>query len=121
MKVRYLSGRRVPVGVTVWHPSMVYAFPVVDYVVHKHTGEQATLTGGPEDAHGADTLHGGLEAEVLELWDMRSRAADFARPSDYDLALRIVEEIRYHLGPDFDVVLEPSHIHIEYDPKELSA
>ena len=29
-----------------------------------------------------------------------------------------VEELRHRLGPDFDVLLEADHCHIQYDPKE---
>lgn len=30
---------------------------------------------------------------------------------------QLVEEIKQKLGPDFDVIFEFDHIHIEYDPK----
>lgn len=31
---------------------------------------------------------------------------------------QMVEEIKQKLGPDFDVIFEFDHIHIEYDPKK---
>lgn len=33
----------------------------------------------------------------------------------------IVNQIRASLTPDFDIVLEPDHIHIEYDPKTIES
>ena len=33
------------------------------------------------------------------------------------VTIAIVEELRYFLGDDYDVVLEPNHLHIEYDPE----
>jgi hypothetical protein len=30
---------------------------------------------------------------------------------------KLLEQLKKELGPDFDVVLESDHIHIEYDPK----
>lgn len=29
-----------------------------------------------------------------------------------------IADIKSHLGPNYDIVVEPNHIHIEYDPKE---
>ncbi|HYC65649.1 MAG TPA: hypothetical protein VEC14_13025 [Reyranellaceae bacterium] len=33
------------------------------------------------------------------------------------LLLAFLEQARALLGPDFDLVLEPTHLHVEYDPK----
>jgi len=45
-------------------------------------------------------------------WDFRT----FTLPrSTTDL---IVKELKELLGPDFDVVLEKDHLHIEYDPPQ---
>lgn len=30
---------------------------------------------------------------------------------------QVVREIKEALGPDFDVIIERNHVHIEYDPK----
>lgn len=42
-------------------------------------------------------------------------AYDCRLPSDYQAV--IFDRIREKLGPDFDVVKEKDHYHIEYDPK----
>ena len=40
-------------------------------------------------------------------------AIDIRRPKGYAL---IRDQIKEHLGDDFDVISEKDHIHIEYDP-----
>lgn len=54
-----------------------------------------------EGNHGAGSLH------------YSNDAFDFSRPI---LALKSVTQLRLKLGPDFDVVNEVDHIHVEYDP-----
>lgn len=34
-----------------------------------------------------------------------------------DLSASIVRQFKARLGENFDIVLEPTHIHIEYDPR----
>ncbi len=34
-----------------------------------------------------------------------------------DLKQRVAQMVKEALGQDFDVVLEPTHLHVEYDPK----
>jgi hypothetical protein len=45
-----------------------------------------------------------------------NRAADFRKPIDANAA---VARLKSKLGQDYDVVLEQTHIHIEYDPKDV--
>lgn len=43
-------------------------------------------------------------------------AVDIRRPT-YVHTHALVTQLRKALGSEFDVVMEPTHIHIEYDPK----
>ena len=75
---------------------------VVDEI-HKKHGIELVITSTYEGSHCACSYHYANDA-----YDIRWR------PS---YGKEIYEEIKKALGPDFDVVLEGDHIHIEYDPK----
>ncbi len=75
---------------------------VVDEI-HKKHGIELVITSTYEGNHCACSYHYANDA-----YDIRWK------PS---YGKQIYEEIKKALGPDFDVVLEKDHIHIEYDPK----
>ena len=72
----------------------------VEEIFLKH-GQEGVISSTYEGNHGPSSLHYANDA--------------------YDLRLPrypgIIDEIREALGPDYDVVKEGTHIHIEYDPK----
>jgi hypothetical protein len=45
----------------------------------------------------------------------KNRAVDVSMP--FQNVNAIVEEIRLFLGPEYDVVVEEDHLHVEWDPK----
>jgi len=61
------------------------------------------ITSTYEGNHGEGSLHYANQAYDVRLPD--------------DSKLRILAKIKEKLGSDFDVVLERTHYHIEYDPK----
>lgn len=65
----------------------------------------ATITEGTGDKHGRGSRH-----FVGFAIDVRHRELSAERQQ---LAVQMLRE---RLGEDFDVVLEPTHIHIEFDP-----
>lgn len=67
-------------------------------------GQELTITSTFEGNHGAGSLH------------YCDDAVDYRRPKIVDIN-GFVHEIKRGIGPDFDVVLKPDHIHQEYDPK----
>jgi len=71
--------------------------------VYREHGEELVVTSTYEGDHSAGSLH---YADLA--FDIRLPKAK---------ATTIALEIQQALGEDFDVVLEPTHIHIEYDPK----
>ena len=78
------------------------SLPKVEAVLVKHRIE-LVLTSTYEGTHGAGSLHYDDNA-----YDIRNPICE---------KTEIVVEIREALGPDYDVIIEFDHIHIEYDPK----
>lgn len=66
-------------------------------------GEELIVTSTYEGNHGPGSLH------------YANQAFDVRPPKDNHET--IIDEIENVLGPDYDVVPEGRHIHIEYDPK----
>lgn len=73
-----------------------------------------TVTSGTDGDHSERSLHytsntpdGKGRALDLRVWDL---------PTEEDRQVA-VRKLRERLTSDFDVVLEPTHIHLEYDPK----
>ena len=64
--------------------------------------EELVITSTYEGNHSPGSLH------------YCNEAVDIRRPNKPDV---IVREIKRYLGPDYDVLLGNSYIHIEYDPK----
>jgi len=65
-------------------------------------GEEIIITSTYEGNHGAGSLH------------YANQAFDIRMPDKETLSLSM--EFMTALGSDFDVVVEDTHIHIEYDP-----
>jgi hypothetical protein len=78
------------------------ALPKIENV-YKSYGYELVITSTYEGNHGAGSLH------------YADQAVDTARVKEF--LGNVVNDIREGLGPDYDVVSEGDHIHIEYDPK----
>jgi hypothetical protein len=63
-----------------------------------------TITSGNDGKHMKRSLHYENKAIDIRIWDMKYPNGNWLM-------------IKKHLGKDFDVILEKTHIHIEYDPK----
>jgi len=87
-------------------PEMALAAVVVDSVFRDY-GLGCVITSVTDSDHGTGSLH-----YCGMAFDLRRRHI-----TDDDLLRQIMAELKRRLGPDFDVVLEPTHIHVEYDPK----
>ncbi len=105
------------------HPGTRYAVLVVDEEVRRVTGagEGVTITSFGESFKHSDTsLHYGtsfLGRKTREA-DDRCRAFDFEMDMfDQDEKDGVEKGVRRRLGVDFDLVLEATHWHLEYDPK----
>lgn len=77
--------------------------PIIDHAYWKFCKTDPVITSTFEGNHSVGSLH------------YANRAIDVRLPDEKTGA--IVKLLRGSLGPDYDVVIEQSHIHIEYDPK----
>ena len=71
--------------------------------IYEALGEEFVITETYGGNHGAGSLHYGDDA-----YDVRNPKKN---------KTSAVTMLKEKLGADFDVVDEPTHIHIEYDPK----
>lgn len=70
-----------------------------------HSGMEAcVLTSARDGKHAPGSLH-----QVGQALDFRNR--------NWPDSIGMADSLRAKLGPDFDVVLEKDHLHIEFDPK----
>ena len=88
------------------HPSMWYARWVAELCCRKKAGRDCIITSARDGKHSTNSLH-----YVGKALDMRTRDLTDAQIQ------ALAGELREWLGPDFDVVVERTHIHVEYDPK----
>lgn len=86
------------------HLQAVKAIFTAMLVWKKHGMEALTITSARDGAHKKNSLHYHGKA-----FDLRTR--------DVADAVAMREELQQRLGLDFDVILEPDHIHVEYDPR----
>ena len=71
--------------------------------IYQRYGEDLYITAKRDGLHGLGSLH------------YEGLAFDIRYPLKEIEGL--IDEIKKELGPDFDVVPEGDHIHLEYDPK----
>lgn len=90
---------------------MFYAAIIVEGVLKKYGASEAVITSGGDGTHSATSKHypennpsGMVEALDFRRWEVNNPEA-----------ARL--EIKEKLGPDYDVVIEKTHFHVEYDPK----
>ena len=74
----------------------------VEEAYKQYDDEEVVVTSTYEGDHSVRSLH------------YNHNAVDFRRPKKFR---EIVARIQDALGNDYDVVLERTHIHVEYDPK----
>ena len=86
------------------HPSLWFARAVLDSVTQKAVGRPAIITSVLDGTHSANSLH--YEGRAL---DLRTRDLTAEQIEEYATALRS------GLGQGWDVVVEKTHIHIEWD------
>src|SRR4030095_736368 len=76
-----------------------------EYVFGKY-GIIPTITSAVDGTHMATSKHYTGDALDWRIWESNQKGVTSS----------IVEELKYYLGSDYDVILETDHIHIEYDP-----
>ena len=79
---------------------------LIDLVCMGITGREAIITSAKDRTHSSNSLHyKGLAIDI--------RTSGLSGPDQ----LKLVSALQKALGDSWDVVLEQTHIHIEYDPK----
>lgn len=81
------------------------ALPVIERIYQEIAGEEAVITSTYEGTHGPGSLH----YANLAL-DTRKAKKDNKK---------VIEKLKLDLGPDYDIVVEKTHNHVEHDPKGL--
>lgn len=103
MKLKDSSVKLESAHWTIWHAA------IVTEAVLKKYGSELVITSVNDGKHMVDSLHYKGRAMDIRTWYIQGRE------------LQVVAELKRELGPDYDVVLEKDHIHIEYDPKVAHA
>lgn len=67
-------------------------------------GSDLVITSAKDGKHSAKSLHYEGKAIDIRIWKIANRAQ------------QVIAEMKAQLGPEYDVVLEDDHIHLEYDP-----
>lgn len=94
-------------------------FDTFDNIFKAHADREAIGTSGNDLHHGNNSIHyhikGTIPSDALYsesgAIDLRSRDV---LESKKDI---ILQELKEALGSDYDIILESTHIHIEYDAK----
>lgn len=81
-----------------------YAMDVADRLHRQETGRDAEFTSIVDGQHSKTSLHYAGLACDLRTWFL-----------DNHVSFRNM--LAEALGPDYDVILEPTHIHVEFQPK----
>lgn len=88
------------------HPAMQIANAEAA-VLWDSLGQKLVITSANDARHGPGTLHDNSRA-----CDYRTR---YFKPEDLPSIAKALHRL---LGADYDVVIESTHIHVEYDPKD---
>lgn len=86
-------------------PEVVLALTIADAVYIKH-GAMLVVTSVRDGKHMTGSLHYSGAAADLRTGNLK--------PVE---VAEVATQLRAALGPDFDVVVETDHIHLEFDPK----
>lgn len=88
-------------------PVIAAALPLIDKIHLDVIGRDAIITSGTDGKHKVNSLHYKGLAIDLRVFDLTKLQRK-----------QLTEELRQELGDkNWDIVLEPDHIHAEYDPK----
>lgn len=81
---------------------------ICDDVYQRFAADGVVITSARDGTHMQNSLHYQGKAVDLRIWTVPTHQHNL-----------LVAAIKDSVGPDFDVVLEKDHIHLEYDPKNV--
>ena len=88
-------------------PQMVLAYCIAQAIYQDQAGVSCVITSGGDGTHGPNSLH--YKGKALDL------RTNNLRP---DQVHPVYVALKAALGAQYDVVLEATHVHCEFDPKE---
>lgn len=104
MALRVATDVKTPVRLNGVQPPMLFGAQIVAGVYGKLGGYDAIITAATDGKHAAGSLH------------YCGLALDFrTRHVPAELREKLLAEVKAALGPEFDVILEETHLHVEYD------
>lgn len=77
--------------------------------LYRDEGVELVYTSGRDGKHSLTSLHYSGNAVDLRISDLAQK--------DPSLPSLIRDRLAERLGLDYDVILEPTHIHLEYQPR----
>ncbi len=86
-------------------PEIVLAVQIVAGVFNRFNGAECIITGAREGEHMKRSLH-----YVGYALDFRTRHVATGWHE------KLAKEVQRALGEEYDVILEKTHLHVEYDP-----
>lgn len=90
-------------------PQMAVAYTIACAVYLTLAKSVCVITSAFDSVHGVNTLH---------QRDGKCRALDLRTNTFHpELVAMLHQSLKEALGPQFDIVLEKDHLHIEFDPK----
>ncbi len=109
---------RVKEGVSIrgLQPQMFHAWNVAGEVYDEVSNADCILTAGVDGKHGHGSLH--YVGFAIDLRIRNLDGGDGITASTMRRAGVVKEHLKERLGPEYDVVLESNHFHIEFQPKE---
>lgn len=103
------TGNRARIGGI--QPEMLFAILVVDSVVREEIlGSDTVITSCAESSRYRKKGSRHIPGFAIDIRTKHLTSAD---------KNKLTENVAEALGPDYDVVLERTHLHIEYDPQPL--
>lgn len=92
-------------------PQMAIAYVIIKHALHA-IGREARITSGSDGTHRAGSLH--YQGNALDIGSRDPDGTQWTTPDK----MAIAENIREELGPEFDVVVENTHLHVEWQPND---
>lgn len=91
--------------ISILEPQMLDGI-LISHSVYIDAGEEFFISSVTDSKHGKDSLHPKGRAIDVRTWNLKHKTPE-----------QMAELLRAALGRDYDVVVEQTHIHIEYDPE----
>lgn len=87
-------------------PQMSLAYTIIARV-YSRLGQECVITSCSDGKHGLFSLHYKGKAMDFRTWGFNEKGKQV-----------LAEKVKEALGYQFDVVLEGTHLHVEFDPKD---